>query len=314
MPVTEIANLASRISFGEVQAFRNLALVPLLDRARGPAGYLALDEALRRGQTEITEVSESGSVPQLKLRNRGPEEVFLLDGEELVGAKQNRILNLSILVPAHAELEIPVSCVEQGRWSWRGRGFRGSDRVIFSKLRRSNAESVSANLAEQNSRAGDQRGVWKYVSDKSKRMSVHSDTGAASALFERYQQDLDEFVSELKPVPGQVGAAFLVNGRFAGLDILAGPDLLARLLPKLVRSYALDAMDDETNASTDGSTRSAAQSVERVIAAIGRMSAEAHPAIGRGQDLRLRGAGLVGAALTGDGAMIHLGIWSAAYR
>jgi hypothetical protein len=319
MPVTEIENLASRISFGEVQAFRNLALVPLLDRSRGPAGYLALDEALRRGQTEITEVSESGSVPQLKLRNRGPKEVFLLDGEELVGAKQNRILNLSILIPGHTELEIPVSCVEQGRWSWRGRGFRGSDRVIFSKLRRSNAESVSANLAEQNSRASDQRGVWKSVSDKAKRMSVHSDTGAASALFERYRQDLDEFVSELKPVPGQVGAAFLVNGQFAGLDILAGPDLLARLLPKLVRSYALDAMDDEAmddeaNASTDGSTRSAVQSVERVIAATGRMSAEAHPAIGRGQDLRLRGAGLVGAALTGDGTMIHLGIWSAAYR
>ena len=106
MLTVEIANLASRISIGEVQAFRNLAVVPLLDPSREPAGYLALDEALRLGQTEITEISDAGSVPQLELRNRGPEEVFLLDGEELIGAKQNRILNLSILVPGHTELEI----------------------------------------------------------------------------------------------------------------------------------------------------------------------------------------------------------------
>ena len=314
MPVAEIASLTSRMSFGETQAFRNLAVVPLLDPSQRPAGYLALDEALRRGQTEVTEVSEAGSVPQLKLRNRGPDEVFLLDGEELVGAKQNRILNLSILVPGHSELEIPVSCVEQGRWSWRGRGFGGSDRVIFAKLRRRNAESVSANLAEQNSRTSNQREVWKYVSDKARRMSVHSDTGAAGALFERYQQDLDEFVAELKPVPGQVGAAFLVNGRFAGLDVLAGPDLLARLLPKLVRSYALDAMDEEANAPTDGSPTAAARSVQRAIGAVGRMNAEAHPAIGRGRDLRLKGDGLVGGALIDGGSMIHLGVWSAAYR
>jgi hypothetical protein len=314
LPVAELSNLTSTISLGKTQAFRNLAVVPLLDPSKGAAGYLALDEALRRGQTEITEVSDAGSVPQLKLRNRGPYEVFLLDGEELVGAKQNRILNLSILVPGHSELEIPVSCVEQGRWSWRGRGFGGSDRVIFAKLRRRNAESVSVHLAEQNSRTSDQRGVWKYVSDKAQRMSVHSDTGAASALFERYQQDLDEFVAELKPVPGQVGAAFLVNGRFAGLDVLAGPDLLARLLPKLVRSYALDAMDEEATASTGSSPTAAVQSVQRAIGAVGRMNMETHPAIGRGQDLRLKGSGLVGGALIDGDSMIHLGVWSAAYQ
>lgn len=54
---------------------------------------------------------------QLAFRNRGLDPAFLLDGEELVGAKQNRILNLSILVPGQTSLEIPVSCVEQSRWS-----------------------------------------------------------------------------------------------------------------------------------------------------------------------------------------------------
>jgi len=95
--MTEVADLVANLSLGEAQTFRNLAVVPLIDASRGPAGYLTLDDALARGLTEITEVSEAGSVPQLKLTNRGDGQVFLLDGEELAGAKQNRILNLSIL-------------------------------------------------------------------------------------------------------------------------------------------------------------------------------------------------------------------------
>ena len=238
MVTVELSALPSRISVGVAQTFRNLVVVPLLDPSSPVAGWLTLDDALERGATEITEVSETGSVPQLKLLNRGDAAVFLLDGEELVGAKQNRILNLSILVPGRTSLEIPVSCVEQGRWSWRSRGFSSADRVIYSKLRRSNAEAVSESLAFSGDRRGDQGKVWDDISSKSVRMSVHSDTGAASALYERYREDLDGFVAGIEAAPGQVGAAFLVNGRFAGLDLLAGPDVLARLLPKLVRSYA----------------------------------------------------------------------------
>lgn len=315
MSVAELSALNARISCAPAQTFRNLAVVPLIDRSAGPAKYLTLDEALARGRTEITEVSEAGSVPQLRLLNRGSDRVFLLDGEELVGAKQNRILNLSILVPAQTDLDIPVSCVEQGRWSWRGRSFSGSERVIFSKLRRSNAEFVSANLKAHGRRDGDQGDVWHRISDKARRMSVHSDTGAASALYERYQQDLDEFVSEIGAIPGQVGAAFLVNGRFAGLDVLAGPDLLARLLPKLVRSYALDAVDDEEVGFGNAFVAAdAVKFVQQVLEAIERMTADSHPAIGRGRDLRLKGGGLVGGALVEDGAVVHLGIWAATYR
>ncbi len=120
------------------------------------AGWLTLDDALALGVTEITEVSEAGSVPQLRLLNRGDLPVFLLDGEELVGAKQNRILNLSVLVPERTNLEIPVSCVEEGRWSWRAGGFSSADRVIYAKLRRSNAEAVSGSLASTGDRGGDQ--------------------------------------------------------------------------------------------------------------------------------------------------------------
>jgi hypothetical protein len=79
------------------------------------AAYITLDEALPRGLC-VAETSEAGSVPELVVENPLTERVLLYDGEELVGAKQNRILNVSVLVEAMSGLTIPVSCVEQGRW------------------------------------------------------------------------------------------------------------------------------------------------------------------------------------------------------
>jgi hypothetical protein len=314
MSVAELAEISTRLSIGEPQAFRNLTVVPLLDPQAPSSGFLVLDEALAGGVTEVTEISESGSVPQLRLLNRGDEDVFLLDGEELAGAKQNRILNLSILVPGRSELEIPVSCVEQGRWSWRGRGFSGTERVIYSRLRRRNSEAVSASLHSFHSRRGDQGQVWDDIAMKSDRMSVHSDTGAAGALYERHRADLDEFVAGISASSGQVGAAFLVDGRFAGLDLLVGPDLFARLLPKLVRSYALDAIDETEPAlqAGNGSARGV-DAVRVALRAVPEMSEKRHRAVGRGHDLRLEGDGLVGGALIAEGALIHLGLWSTAY-
>ena len=61
--------------------------------------YLTLDEALPRG-LRITETSASGSVPELALHNPLDDNVLLYDGEELVGAKQNRILNVAVLAGA----------------------------------------------------------------------------------------------------------------------------------------------------------------------------------------------------------------------
>ena len=59
---------------------------------------------------------KGGSVPDLLVENRGDVRVLFLEGEELIGAKQNRILNTSVLVAAHTKVKIPVSCVERGRW------------------------------------------------------------------------------------------------------------------------------------------------------------------------------------------------------
>ena len=91
----------------------------------------------------ITEISEGGSVPTLKLSNKTGQRVFLMAGEQLIGSKQNRVLNTSLLVEADAEIPIPVSCVEQGRWSYRSEKFTSHGTSSPGELRKMMSRDVS---------------------------------------------------------------------------------------------------------------------------------------------------------------------------
>lgn len=123
------------ISVGEKQHYKNLTIFPLIGQDTVFIDYLLLEEALQEHKIEITEVSKSGSVSELKVFNNSAKTVLLFDGEELVGAKQNRILNTTILVAAKSVVVVPVSCVEQGRWSHQGEVFCSKERIIASSLR-----------------------------------------------------------------------------------------------------------------------------------------------------------------------------------
>ena len=118
---------------------------------------MSLDEALAGG-LEISEVDEAGDVGELAVRNPLPRGVLLYDGEELVGAKQNRILNVSVLLGAGSTARIPVSCVERGRWSWRDRRFRSAGHVASPELRRQKAASLRTDAL---ARGAAQRSVWR---------------------------------------------------------------------------------------------------------------------------------------------------------
>ena len=113
-----IGNMMSELVLGPVQSFENAQVIPLVGGPAPVLMYLSLSSALKDGKLRVTEVSESGSVPELVVFNDAEEPILLIDGEELVGAKQNRILNSSILVAARSKLTVPVSCTEAGRWAY----------------------------------------------------------------------------------------------------------------------------------------------------------------------------------------------------
>jgi hypothetical protein len=293
---------------GEEIVFKNLTMFPLLISEAIERKYQTLDEALDAGTGKVTEVSDSGSVPELQFLNEGDRPVLLLDGEELVGAKQNRVLNLSILAPAQKEITIPVSCVEQGRWAHSSSEFRSEDRVHYSRGRSAKAASVSRSMASEGSRHSDQSEVWQNISGKSARMGVSSPTGSMSDVYEDRKRSVEEFVGAFSNTEKQIGAVFGIDGAVSGVDLFDAPDTLSKLLPKLVRSHALDALETSTRKRTAMSETE----IRRFIDILSTVETQQFPAVGLGDDVRLTGQMISGGALVNDGRIVHLGAFPTA--
>jgi hypothetical protein len=104
----------------------------------------------------VTEVNDHGAVPHLKPHNKSPPMVLILDGGELVGAKQNRIVNTTILIAGNATVVIPVSCVEQGRWAYNTPQFYSQERIMPSRMRARKSEQIHRSVRAHGEYQADQ--------------------------------------------------------------------------------------------------------------------------------------------------------------
>jgi len=292
----------SRLKVGTPLRSANLVMFPLIgDTAEKPA-YATLDQALSEGWAEVCEASRSGSVPELKFINRGNRAVLIMDGEELIGAKQNRVLNLTILAPAGKTISLPVSCVEQGRWAYSSRTFGGSPHVMYAMGRAKKMDQVSGSLRSVGTPTSHQGDIWEGLAHKSRGLGVHSPSDAMSDIFEQYSGQIEDYVRNLSWSEGQAGAAFALSGRLIGLDLFGYPDTMKKLLPKIVRSYALDAIEERGREKQELHT----SAVEDFLTEVAQSRVETFRAVGLGQDLRLSSARLAGAGLAFEEHLIHL--------
>jgi hypothetical protein len=290
------------VTFGSLSEYNRLGLLPLLAREDRAAGYATLDEAMAKGSIRITEITEVGHVPELKVENSGDAEVLIVDGEELVGAKQNRVVNLTLVIPAHKTMVIPVSCVESGRWRHTSRAFAAAPRVQFAEGRAAKMQNVTESLLRHNSRRSDQGEVWNIIAEKSARLDAPSPTSAMSSLFEAHEEPIDDFVKAFTPAEHQVGAVFFVNGRVAGLELFDSAATWRKIAPKLTRSYAVDAIDRRRE-DAGHATPDAARAFCGEVAS---SPASSFQATGEGEDVRLAGVNVMGAALVVAGRTVHL--------
>ncbi len=296
-----IANALAGCALLEPQSFANLQLFPLVLPGDHPAGYAVLDDALAAGTFLLTEVSESASVGDLRAHNAGDRPVLLIDGEEVVGAKQNRVFNLSILVPAGATVIIPVSCVEAGRWRHESRSFSTADHAEYPSARAARNMQVSESLRNMEGPRSDQGEVWREINEKSARMASRSETGAMRDIYEQHRAGIDGYASAFRPLSFQAGAAFVISGRPVGVELFDSPATFARVLSKLVRSYALDAMEGAPSPGL-----ATAWLLNGFLSAVSEARVEAFPTVGAGEMLRLSGDGITGSALQEADRIVHL--------
>ncbi|MCS6949017.1 MAG: hypothetical protein NZ520_01000 [bacterium] len=302
MPTPQIQDRLLRLQMGEAASFKNLSLFPLLNGTSGSPDYLTLEEALQADLVSVTELHEGGEVNQLKVTNRASQAVLIVDGEELVGAKQNRVVNLTILVPPEQTIVIPVTCVEQGRWHHVSREFRTSRQTMAAMIRARKSRQVYYRRETVGDAAADQAALWEDIATLSMNMQVHSPTGAMSDIYEHYEPTLHDYERALQPLEAQVGVLFAINGQIVSLDVFDYAATFARFFPKLLRSVALDAIAYFQPQFAPLSHEAAQEFIQRVAHA----DARGFPTVGEGEDVRLRAAGVIGSALVARERVVHL--------
>lgn len=300
--VDPIHRALAMLTLGDPVCHGPLTMVPLLGPEAEEPGWLTLAEA---GEAvTVTEVNEAGSVPFLKVANGTDRPILLLDGEELVGAKQNRVLNTTVLVAARATVVIPVSCVEQGRWTYRGPRFAAADTSLFASLRAKKAARVSAAVRESGQHLSDQGEVWQDLTGRARTYKVESPTGAMHAVYERYAEEVAAARSALAARPGQVGR--WSSSATSGRGSTSSPPLDSSRRPGPASAPAM-------RRTRSGAPRSARwrRGPEAVLARLVATTIEPAPAVGQGQEFRLVGREVLGAALVMDDRLAHLAAFPA---
>ncbi len=223
--------MPATLKFGEIIKVHGLGVLPLInENVLNIIPLLTtLDEALESGTMKIREVDEAGSVPFLQFENHGDKPVLVLDGEEVVGGKQNRIVNSSVIVLAHHSIRVCVSCIQQGRWGGSG-DFLSSKAFFKASSRGVHKRGVSENLRREGIPVSNQGAIWNEVEKTLRQQGVHSRTADFQDVRRNVAHQIEEFVQGIEPIPGQVGAVFFGRRGVIGAEYLHSPDLFARCI------------------------------------------------------------------------------------
>jgi len=296
-----------KLRVGRKEYFGNLALFPLLSDKTVDAEYLTLDGALATGQIRIAEVSADGDNSSLKIMNRSSLPVLIVDGEELLGLKQNRVANITVLIPPQETIVLPVCCVEPNRWAterWADDSFAQNPISLtqFAAGRRHRNAEVTATLRSNGTHIVNQWKVWDKINQKSQRMAVSSQSGSMADLFACQESRLEGYVSAFSCNPMQVGVVFAINERIEGVELFDSPVTLASIYEKLIRSYAIDALENASKQKPLASRRDARFFLRRVM----QVHEECYEAIGLGKEIRITGEKIVGGGLLLNNRLMHL--------
>ncbi len=296
--------------------------------------YVCLTDAVESGRFSIGEISESGSVPQVVADNRGDVAVLVLFGEELRGAKQNRIANATFLVGPRSCVQLPVSCVEAGRWARQSDAFAPSGAIFSSQSRSKMARRVADSRADGRGFAANQSEVWDEVESILESSSVASETRSYADFVDTHRDRFDEAERAFEPLRRQVGFVASIGDTVVGMEVVGRPEVFARVYRGLIGSYLVDAFGDERRVARPlGRTRGRLRAKstndllarlageaspsspmrfsgpEAFIRAVAKAPATRSASIGLGDDWRLRGRGIEACALLA-GAVVQVTAFS----
>ena len=215
-----------RLELGRPVLLGNMLIVPVLGDD-GCIETITLEEGLSKGAS----LRETGSIERVIVENSTEELLFVMDGEELIGERQDRMALFSTVVEKGEEFELPVVCIEKNRWE--GDTPFSTGFTAFPRLRKTLTFEGKA-IQEK---------VWSLIETKLKTLRVSSKTMSMHHSFVERERDL-EIYQGWEPEEEAVGVMAFSNRGFLCCDIFNTRSLFRGLKDKLIKGYALDALED----------------------------------------------------------------------
>ncbi len=225
-------SILNDLEFMDAQVHKNIAIIPLKTPSNYGFDVITLKKGFELGLVEVKEC-ETSTVNTLVVKNNAVTPLLLVDGEEIIGGDQNRIVNATILIEAKSEMKVPVNCTEHGRWGYKHE-FRHSNYMANYRTR---SAKIRASIAN-----GDEQGaVWDAIDVLENSRDFSSPTQAMSESYDNAKVDLSEFADAFDIKKGQSGVVVLVDGEMKGFEIFLNSDVYSQYHEKIIKSYLIDA-------------------------------------------------------------------------
>lgn len=284
------------ISFNQlnVQSYKGLTIIPLKAETSNTIDFLTLNKGFDLGLVEVREC-EVEDVNNVIITNNAVTPLILIDGEEIIGAKQNRIVNKTLIVPPKTKMKISVSCTEKERWSYKNNhicNFEQSDYIANSNTRRAKASALDE--------CSFQYKVWDSIDTFSKRCSIKPKTSAMADCYEDFSKSQDEYLNHFKLSNGQTGLIAIIDNEIIGVEIFTSHEIYENYHDKIIRSYIIDSLDFEDNASVDD------DKINEIIENISKSEFIKEESQGLGEFIKFSNDYGTGSALIYDDEIIHM--------
>ncbi len=283
----------------------NLGIIQLATSGQDSFAYIGCGRALSENLIEAKELSESGNVNSIFVLNHSPHFVFLMDGDILAGAKQNRVINTSMLLAPESKSQVPVSCVEHGRWHHASKGFTGTDYSAPSKMRSDKAGQILMSLQQKRGFSADQTKIWNHVSEYQDLHKVASPTSNLSDVFKEKADEFTTFISHFTLSENANGLAVFFGKTLVGVDVFNRRDVYAEYFPKLLRGAAFEAGAKRPTKAKLSEAEARYRTLEFLDLLEEQQYHEA-PGAGVGTDRRFDSEGVTGFELVYNTHQIHL--------
>jgi len=222
-------------------AKRNLSVVQFIQQPVNSFDYISSTIAIKSNYIEVTENDDIfASVQEILVKNNSESYVFFSAGDILVGAMQNRVVNTSMLLPPNSKTKVPVSCIEQGRWSNTSKKFDKSDHVVpnvlYSKINSNTAE----NLKKEKKYDANQQEVWNDIGILFMRRRETSYTSDLEELINKESKKRNDEVRNFIAEKDANGMAVFVGSELARIEIFNRTDIYQEYFSKVINSVIFD--------------------------------------------------------------------------